>query len=62
MTTPAAPPHYRIILINARTGRRKPMKAVHSNFYRAADLCKYYEWRGQRTGRPVVAQIVTVGA
>ena len=61
MTPTAAPPRYRIVLV-LRNGRRKPMKAVHSNFYRAADLCKYYEWRGQRQGRPVVAQIETVGA
>ena len=58
MTTP--PPHYRVILINPRTGRRKPLRTVHSNFYRAADMCKFYEGRGQRSGRPVLCEIVTV--
>lgn len=59
MTT-APPPQYRVILVNPRTGRRKPLRTVHSNFYRAADMCRFYEGRGQRSGRPVLAQIETV--
>lgn len=52
-------PRYRIVLI-LPNGRRKPLRNVWDNFYRAADVALFHEGRGKRTGRPVTAVIVTV--
>lgn len=57
----APPPRYRIILINARTGRRRATGRP-LDLYAAARACAFYELRGKRQGRPVIAEIVTVVA